>query len=86
MKQNTKPTLTYGEQWFENKTNVMEIHGFEFSDPDKYCGERMGRKEAIAYYNDKLDDYWKTQLSEDITSRLKTPNQINQVLKILKAV
>jgi hypothetical protein len=62
---------TYGEAWYKMKRAVRVDGGKLVSEwPDKWP-ERMQRKEAAAYYNKKLIDYWAGMLDDRIPAAMR---------------
>lgn len=68
--------LTHGETYALRHQYNLELisNGGKFDDrvnPDINLPPRMGRAEAVCYYNNKLDAYWSKYLSEKIPKRFR---------------
>lgn len=50
--------LTHGEKWYSNKTRIQSLPNFEDYNAESGCPPRMGRADAVKYYNTKLFNYW----------------------------
>jgi len=63
--------MTHGEAWYKatryDKLNLANAFNAPSNLPKK-----MTREEAGKYYNDKLFDYWLTQMSNGISKKRKT--------------
>ena len=62
---------TYGEAWYKMES-TSRVEGGEcvYDRPDK-MPEPMPRKEAAAYYNKKLVDYWSGMLDDRIPAAMR---------------
>ena len=54
--------MTHGEAWYEKKCKTMQSSSFEVDFDKEPLPPRMSRKDARAYYNTKLFEYWLTKL------------------------
>ena len=63
--------MTHGEAWYNMKSSArMEDGDLQEDKPTKWP-HRMNRSEAVAYYNEKLRQYWEGMLDDRIPPKLR---------------
>lgn len=59
-----KTKLTHGEKWYSLKESLFKKNKlYHHSTVDKSIPNRMGYKEALAYYKNKISDYFDSKLT-----------------------
>lgn len=82
MIQSISTTMTYGEAWYEHKVKSMETNANDYGTLKmRYHKPRMGRKQAVQYYKEKISNYF--------SSLKKTEQEIaleDEAIKAIKKV